>query len=397
MTVYEEKGHSSSDLKTEKANFRTARRHKDNGERALLKKVSDIPKKAIVWLWEFIIAIGKLTIFAGDPGVGKSLATLYIIARLSTGRPIVKNSTEICDCLILSGEDDIADTIRPRLEILGANLDRVHFIKDRIAKDSRHTFSLKDIETIFDSVDQINSKGGNLRLLILDPVDSFLGGTDAYRNNYVREIFEGILKLASEEQFAILGIAHLNKSMTSAAYRVGGSIAFTALSRSVYIFAKDPYNSEKRVMLPLKNNLAKDTNGIQYSIQQAEKNIPFIQFEREIDEKIEDYLLPYIPEKRKNSPEQEEILSLLEKKYPTPMSTHDIAEILKKNDNNISMMLGKLEKKGKIKRPKTGQWLFIKDSADSVNSTNSDQITASSVTENAENIECNEKKENKDE
>ena len=39
----------------------------------------------IVWLWPGRIAIGKLTMLSGDPGLGKSLLTIDLSARVSIG------------------------------------------------------------------------------------------------------------------------------------------------------------------------------------------------------------------------------------------------------------------------------------------------------------------------
>src|SRR5262249_172381 len=40
------------------------------------------------WLWPGRLALGKLAMLDGDPGMGKSLLALDLCARLSTGRPL---------------------------------------------------------------------------------------------------------------------------------------------------------------------------------------------------------------------------------------------------------------------------------------------------------------------
>jgi DNA-binding CsgD family transcriptional regulator len=372
------------ELKKKEAEIRIKKRKDGETERSDIKSVLAIPRTFIVWLWNGIIAFGKLGIIASDPGMGKSLISLYLAAMLSIGKPLMNENAEICDTLILSGEDDFGDTIRPRLEALGADLKRIHKIEGRIAKDGRKSFSISDIETIRDAIDKIRAKGGRLGLMIIDPIDSFLGGKNAFRNNSMREAFEGILRLAAEEQFAILGIAHLNKRMTAAAYRVGGSIAFTAMARSVYLLAKDPQDPERRVMLPLKNNLAKDLTGYEYSIQETVEGIPYIKFERKSYDNIDRFFTPCQLKKIKTSPEQEEILSILEEIYPESMSTGEIAKKLGKKKNDISMLLGKLVKKGKVENPRYGKYLITIDSA------NSEVSTETDINETIETAETNE-------
>src|SRR5581483_9800249 len=82
---------------------------------------------ALDWLWPGYLARGKLVLLDGDPGLGKSLLTLDLIARLGRGRPLPDGSPgpPPCTSVRLSLEDDAADTIRPRAEAAGADLARL--------------------------------------------------------------------------------------------------------------------------------------------------------------------------------------------------------------------------------------------------------------------------------
>jgi len=94
-------------------------------------RVSDVETKPVDWLWPDRIPLGKFTLFQGDPCVGKSFETLDIAARVSTGNgwPDSPDSRAVPgDAILLSAEDDVADTIRSRLEAAGADLSRVHVI-----------------------------------------------------------------------------------------------------------------------------------------------------------------------------------------------------------------------------------------------------------------------------
>ena len=85
--------------------------------------VADVDREQVTWLWPGRIPRGKLVVLDGDPGVGKS--TLTIAAKVSTGSPFPDGARpERGDVILLSAEDDIADTIRPRLEAAGADLNR---------------------------------------------------------------------------------------------------------------------------------------------------------------------------------------------------------------------------------------------------------------------------------
>src|SRR5262245_5883874 len=88
---------------------------------------SDVRPTALDWLWLRYLARGKLALLDGDPEMGKSLLTLDLIARLSRGGPLPDGTTlsRPSTSILLSAEDDPADTIRPRAEAAGADLSRL--------------------------------------------------------------------------------------------------------------------------------------------------------------------------------------------------------------------------------------------------------------------------------
>jgi hypothetical protein len=83
--------------------------------------LSDVEAKPVDWLWPGRIARGKLTIIAGNPGLGKSQITASIAAVVANGGcwPAGRDKCEPGDVIFLSAEDDPADTLRPRLAARG--------------------------------------------------------------------------------------------------------------------------------------------------------------------------------------------------------------------------------------------------------------------------------------
>src|SRR5215831_14538825 len=65
------------------------------------------------------VAFGALTALVGDAGLGKSTWTCAAAAELSQRGISV---------LMATAEDSFAMTVKPRLEAVGADLDRVHFV-----------------------------------------------------------------------------------------------------------------------------------------------------------------------------------------------------------------------------------------------------------------------------
>src|SRR5262249_38342806 len=104
-----------------------------NGSELNVTSLDKIEAKRIVWLWPEIIPSGKLSVFAGDPDLGKSLVSLDVATRATTGRswPDGKpNASGPISVLALIAEDGVADTVKPRLLAAGADLSRIASVED---------------------------------------------------------------------------------------------------------------------------------------------------------------------------------------------------------------------------------------------------------------------------
>src|SRR5947209_18267028 len=93
-----------------------------------MRPASELTTRAVAWLCPGRLPLGKLAILDGDPGLGKSIFTLDLCARLSAGRPFADDAAAAAApaaAIVLNGEDGAEDTIRPRLLALGADVQRV--------------------------------------------------------------------------------------------------------------------------------------------------------------------------------------------------------------------------------------------------------------------------------
>lgn len=248
-------------------------------------RVSDIEAQEIVWLWQGRIAQGKTSLVAGDPGLGKSLLTLYIAAITSRGGTWAVDHTEAVSgsVLIVSAEDDAADTIRPRLEAAGADLTRIRVlrcVRERTREGEVRERGLS-LERDIEQMKLCIAEMGDCRLIVIDPISAYLGGIDSHKNADVRSIMAPLTKLAQDMGVAIVLVSHLNKGTgTSAAYRITGSIAFSGAVRSTMFVAKDKDDATRRLILPGKNNLAPDDPpAIAYRVAQNAAGRPYIEFE----------------------------------------------------------------------------------------------------------------------
>jgi hypothetical protein len=239
--------------------------------RLIMLDANAIEPQKVRWLWPGRIALRKITLLASDPGLGKSLVTIDLVARVTRGKPWPLENAAASEgsALILSAEDDPADTMVPRLMAADADLMRVKLL-DCVRETSvsgnpfDRGFSLeRDVQLL----ERELALMPDCRLIVVDPISAYLGGTDTHRNADVRALLTPLIKLAQRHDVAIVAVSHLNKGTgLHANYRITGSIAFTATARAVYLIAKDPYDPKRRLMMPIKNNLAEDEAGLAYGI-----------------------------------------------------------------------------------------------------------------------------------
>ena len=212
-------------------------------------KMSDVQSQEIEWLWYPFIPYGKLTIVQGDPGDGKTTLVLNIAAKLSKGEGLEEDmkAPEPMNIIYQTAEDGLADTVKPRLETAGADCERILVIDE-----SDKSLSMSD-ERLEDALKQTGA-----RLLILDPIQAYLGGgMDMNRANEARDMTKKLGALAEKYKCAIVLIGHMNKAAgNKAAYRGMGSIDFFAVARSVLLVGRVEGQPDIRAVVQIKNNLA---------------------------------------------------------------------------------------------------------------------------------------------
>ncbi|HAN97032.1 MAG TPA: hypothetical protein DCQ98_06170 [Planctomycetaceae bacterium] len=235
---------------------------------AILKRLNEITREELQWLWPGRIPLGKLTLLAGDPGLGKSFVTLDLTARVSRGdcwpdTPLLKQPAG--NVILLNCEDDAADTIAPRLDRAGVDDTRVVLLEGVKSFDRRRQFSLEsDLPRLEETLVQYPGT----RLVVIDPIAAYCGKVDSHKNSDVRGLLAPLAELAGRFQVAILTVTHLAKSGGSkAVYRAMGSLAFAAAARAVWAVTKDGNDSRRRLLLPAKLNLARDPAGLAYTIE----------------------------------------------------------------------------------------------------------------------------------
>jgi hypothetical protein len=207
------------------------------------------------WLWPGWLPLGKLALLEGDPGLGKSLMTLDLCSRLTTRRDFLDGCPAVLPChvIVVNAEDTLDDTVRPRLQALGADVDHVYNLEgiedkhgDDVLRFPQHAQAIRDLLT------QTQAK-----LLVMDPFVAVLDNSVATHNDQsVRAVLRLLMGIATEHQCAVLLVRHLNKEEGQRSlYRGGGSIGFVAAVRCAWLSAPDPQQPKLRVLAQVKNNL----------------------------------------------------------------------------------------------------------------------------------------------
>jgi RecA-family ATPase len=229
--------------------------------------LADVAPAAVRWLWRGRVPLGKLTVLDGDPGVGKSTLLLDLAARVSRG-------TALPDCersdlegpatvVLLTSEDGLADTVRPRLAAAGADLGRVVAMTG--VRDGQEVVLPREWPEVARVVARARA-----RLLVVDPLMAYLErGVNAYRDQDARRALAPLALLADKVGVAIVVVRHLTKSGgANALYRGGGSIGIIGTARSGLLAAADPEDpaGERRVLAVTKGNLAGTVPALGYRL-----------------------------------------------------------------------------------------------------------------------------------
>ena len=255
-----------------------------NNQRAVVDPVgeivsrlaSDVVPVPINWLWEPYLQEDALNAYYGNPGIGKGNTGIDNIACLTTGHRFPTETDSLrkpVNCIILAAEEGTADTIVPRLIAAQADLKRVrimesiHYHRENDKLPDRMITLQNDIAVIRADLEKYKDRAE--RFLVLDPITNYVGDINFNQDGEVRPVLTLLKNLAEDLKITILIIGHFNKNsnVAGALDKPGGGRAWTAVPRTVWGFFKDPEDNERRLMVNLKMNNAKESNtGLAFTI-----------------------------------------------------------------------------------------------------------------------------------
>lgn len=197
--------------------------------------------------------------FDGDGGLGKSMVTIDLAARVTKGAkwPDGKKGNRPADVLILAAEDTRSEIIK-RMRAAGGDLRRVAVLDDVKGKTPRIPDDIPILENIV--------RDRKVKLVIIDPIMAFLT-VSAYQDQKVREAMTPLKQMAERTGTTVIFIRHMNKATgRNAKMAGGGSVAMLAACRFGYMFGEDPDEPDDRIMAVVKFNLAEEPKSTRYHI-----------------------------------------------------------------------------------------------------------------------------------
>lgn len=231
------------------------------------RRLSSIVPKPIKFLVPGYLPSGKVTMFAGDGGDGKSATMLDAIARGSVGEPcfgLDYAAPQPFESLLFTIEDGVEDTIIPRLIAAGADLNRVHHVDGIQGEKGVIPFNLE----YFRQLELALQENRNIRLVVIDPAGGFISGRiNDHKDTELRQLLQPLAAIADEMDVAIVLIKHLNKNAgVKAVHRISGSVAWVNTVRLAYYVGKDEDDPDLKFMIPIKGNVTKRSSGLKYRL-----------------------------------------------------------------------------------------------------------------------------------
>jgi len=245
-------------------------------------RAANVRVRPVLWAWDGVIPLGKVTIIEGDPGDGKSILSVDLVGRWTSGladvtMPDGSPRKEIYNAVMITGEDDPEDTIVPRLMAARADLGRVEIINRGSHPDRPFDLSL-DVPALYRKIVAFDAK-----IVFLDPLMAFVGEkTDSHNDASVRRALYPLYRLARDTGAAVLTVRHLNKGTGRAIYRGGGSIAFIGAARCAYAIGRDPDDRRRRIMACVKMNIAPEPPSLAYTVDNG-PNGPYLIWHGPVD------------------------------------------------------------------------------------------------------------------
>jgi hypothetical protein len=256
-------------------------------------------EEELTWLWPRRLAAGKLALIDGDPQQGKSLLTLDLAARVSSGKPFPDGhpAAGAATVLLIGGEDGLHDTVVPRLRAAGADLTRVRLWEGRRRRGHcRPPLFPQDCARLRRTIEE-----NDARLVVIDPFLAYLSARACgVSDQMVRQALSPLARIAQATRAAVVLIRHLTKGGQgkSAIYRGTGAIAIMGAARTAFLVGVDPDDRQRRVLACTKTNLGERPPSLGFYVRADGGGRPYLEWAGEVARTADDLL--HLPRDRRH-------------------------------------------------------------------------------------------------
>ena len=229
-----------------------------------VKRLDQVAEEHIDWLWYPYLARSEVTIWEGDPDVGKSYSLQAAMKTLCDGdsppspRPLKHNSLRVLYCDM---ENRTASVTKKRMQWMGMKR------QDRFSQAEK-PFNLNDgdLAEAFLSLCQIMRPD----IVVFDTTGHYMGKTEGGNAGNTMLALEIFTRVARDYKCAVVLVRHLTKSTRDKAiYRGQGSISFVGTARLTVSVGYVPDSEDMRALVVSKGNNVRKPKALTFSIIDA--------------------------------------------------------------------------------------------------------------------------------
>ena len=219
-------------------------------------RLSEVTPEPVSWLWPGWIPVGSVIVLEGNPGVGKTLLALDLAARVSAGRTMPDGRSGLREPagVVLVTADDLSRTVRPRLDVMGADVTRI----EHLPRDGHRLPTDADLASI-----RVSIRAAEAKFVVVAPLLPVLSSAAAsYTDQELRNALAKLARLAARTRTAILVTRDLDKGAAGNARDRGAGLGNVSGVWTRLIAGPDPDRAQQSVLRRIASDPA--TEGVEF-------------------------------------------------------------------------------------------------------------------------------------
>lgn len=234
--------------------------------------LADVKDEKKEYVYPPYIPAGKITVFPGDPGCGKSKFVFGIVALITRGLPLLGIPCgKPGHVLVFSTEDDSFD-VKKTVAACGGDVDKVTVLSE---KDEALKILAKEQITFKSPIVEWAIEKYQPSLVVFDPFQRYAGKGDTNKATDTNAAMKPLTILGKKYGCAFLIIVHNAKGNAgNLLYKSSGSQDIVGNARSVLSVVRDPEKPDQCLAIHTKSN-NKRGKTIRYAIRSIEGDEDF--------------------------------------------------------------------------------------------------------------------------